>query len=467
MTNTTNNRPDTRAMGESAEPVKRDLPAIDKAIKDYLEDYELRADEGSHTPTDGERFLIYDAISGLLSEPEFVALLAAPGAAQPVITALRDLEAACDALCSMRTQEQYLSMIDGGQQDALSALDDARRAARAALSGATVSAQATQAEQTDFAAWLAQEMPAGTIIGDPAWWAPRILRAAQAPAVPLLAAEHKGMRVDYSGMLMQAANALVRGHKESGLAEMLRQFQGHMTELGLRWYAGDTAVVDELLQLYCVAKDSREACKTAASTPPASAAPAAPQQSEPSASPAVLTEGQREAILEVMDLARDEGLPGTAETLQSILAASPAPYPAQPFAVVIDRTYDGEGPTLAVWNGENYSFSDGDCFERETDGTLDGFAAEWLTHHQLEQRLHAAAPEMAGTVRVGMLGAAIPTPIEQEKCWRTIVEDLVEELEEQVCHRYQGYPPDDRRFVRDMLTVKEAREFLEAHKEKL
>ncbi|WP_082080228.1 Lar family restriction alleviation protein [Cupriavidus basilensis] len=50
--------------------------------------------------------------------------------------------------------------------------------------------------------------------------------------------------------------------------------------------------------------------------------------------------------------------------------------------------------------------------------------------------------------------------------WRTLVEDLVEELEEQVCYRYQGYPQDDRRFVRDMLTVKEAREFLEAHKDK-
>jgi hypothetical protein len=29
----------------------------------------------------------------------------------------------------------------------------------------------------DFAAWLAREMPAGTVIADPAWWAPRILRA--------------------------------------------------------------------------------------------------------------------------------------------------------------------------------------------------------------------------------------------------------------------------------------------------
>ena len=89
---------------------------------------------------------------------------------------------------------------------------------------------------------------------------------------PLLAADHKGMRVDYSGMLHQAANALVLGHKETGLAEMLRQIQEHLTELGLRWYGGDTAVVDELLQLYCVCKDSREFIRNrdgAAPTPPA------------------------------------------------------------------------------------------------------------------------------------------------------------------------------------------------------
>jgi hypothetical protein len=36
----------------------------------------------------------------------------------------------------------------------------------------------------DFAAWLAREMPVGTVIGDPAWWAPRILRAALAMRQP-------------------------------------------------------------------------------------------------------------------------------------------------------------------------------------------------------------------------------------------------------------------------------------------
>lgn len=71
-----------QAPAAGAGPAKRGWPAIDKAIKDYLEDYELRADEGSHTPTEGERFLIYDAISGLLSEDEFLALLAAPVAAR-------------------------------------------------------------------------------------------------------------------------------------------------------------------------------------------------------------------------------------------------------------------------------------------------------------------------------------------------------------------------------------------------
>ena len=77
----------------------------------------------------------------------------------------------------------------------------------------------------------------------------------------LLAADHKGMRVDYSGLFKQSIVALSRGVKEPGLAEMLRQLQGHITELGRRWYCGDTAVVDELLQLYAVEDRARDALK--------------------------------------------------------------------------------------------------------------------------------------------------------------------------------------------------------------
>jgi hypothetical protein len=78
-------------------------------------------------------------------------------------------------------------------------------------------------------------------------------------AIDLLTEDHKGMRVDYSGLFKQAQSALNGGYKERGLSEMLRQLKDHLTELGQRWYAGDTAVVDELLQLYCVEKDARDA----------------------------------------------------------------------------------------------------------------------------------------------------------------------------------------------------------------
>ncbi|SPZ07622.1 Uncharacterised protein [Pseudomonas luteola] len=39
----------------------------------------------------------------------------------------------------------------------------------------------------EFAEWLKREMPAGTVISDPEWWAPRILKAARtAPAEPVI-----------------------------------------------------------------------------------------------------------------------------------------------------------------------------------------------------------------------------------------------------------------------------------------
>ena len=78
----------------------------------------------------------------------------------------------------------------------------------------------------------------------------------------VLAAKHSGMRVDYTGMLRQAAQAC-RGDIH---AFMLGELAGHLREMGERYYAGDLAAVDEFLQLYCVARDARE---KAAATPPA------------------------------------------------------------------------------------------------------------------------------------------------------------------------------------------------------
>lgn len=75
----------------------------------------------------------------------------------------------------------------------------------------------------------------------------------------LLAADHQGMRVDYTGLLGQSRRELNR--TAQGQAEMLRQLQWHIAELGERFYAGDLKVVDEFLQLYCVAKEAREAIR--------------------------------------------------------------------------------------------------------------------------------------------------------------------------------------------------------------
>jgi hypothetical protein len=67
--------------------------------------------------------------------------------------------------------------------------------------------------------------------------------------------------------------------------------------------------------------------------------------------------------------------------------------PTYRFALIRDRNYDGEGLSLWFWNGENYSGSDGDCLSRDPDGSLDGFTTEWLTDHQLEQRLNSPDAE--------------------------------------------------------------------------
>ena len=81
--------------------------------------------------------------------------------------------------------------------------------------------------------------------------------APQAQAINLLAADHSGMKVDYRGLFSQVQRAIKRS--DPGYAEMLRQLEGHITELGLRWYEGDTDAVDELLQLYCVERKARAA----------------------------------------------------------------------------------------------------------------------------------------------------------------------------------------------------------------
>ena len=67
--------------------------------------------------------------------------LSSPCIRDGVLEALIELEAANDHLCGLRTREQYLSMIDDGQQDALERLDTARRNARAMIKASLQSSE--------------------------------------------------------------------------------------------------------------------------------------------------------------------------------------------------------------------------------------------------------------------------------------------------------------------------------------
>ncbi|MEF9946819.1 MAG: hypothetical protein RR800_00505 [Comamonas sp.] len=93
--------------------------------------------------------------------------------------------------------------------------------------------------------------------------------APAAQAITLLAGDHSGMKVDYRGLFKQVQRAIKRS--DPGYAEMLRQLEGHLQELGQRWYAGDTNVVDEILQLYCIERDARKTVRQDAAAPQAQA----------------------------------------------------------------------------------------------------------------------------------------------------------------------------------------------------
>ena len=135
--------------------------------------------------------------------------------------------------------------------------------------------QIQEPDAAEQAAWFAgldegraQAAPAAVAVPDEL----RALLATggQGQAVRLLAEDHSGMKVDYRGLFSQVQRAIKR--TDPGYAEMLRQLEDHLQELGQRWYAGDTDVVDEILQLYCIERDARKTVATSAT--------AAPQQAD-------------------------------------------------------------------------------------------------------------------------------------------------------------------------------------------
>ena len=79
-----------------AAPAVRNWRAVQAAIDDYLEGYELRLDEGCHTPSEFERFMLVDAVAGLMEDDEFIDAL------YSAVTAARAAPAAGDARDAQR-----------------------------------------------------------------------------------------------------------------------------------------------------------------------------------------------------------------------------------------------------------------------------------------------------------------------------------------------------------------------------
>lgn len=71
---------------EQGDAQKTNFRSADAVIDDYIDEYELRGEDdegrdGVYSPTESERYMIKDAIYGLLAEPEFIAALSRAPAA--------------------------------------------------------------------------------------------------------------------------------------------------------------------------------------------------------------------------------------------------------------------------------------------------------------------------------------------------------------------------------------------------
>ena len=71
---------------------------------------------------------------------------------------------------------------------------------------------------------------------------------------PPLANDHRGLRLSARRVLTENGR---------GFTAIRRGIAEHLEEVAKRYYAGDVAVVDEFLQLYCFGSDERKAIKAA------------------------------------------------------------------------------------------------------------------------------------------------------------------------------------------------------------
>lgn len=118
----------------------RDWKAINAAIDEYLDGYELRLDEGCLTPTEFERFLLDDAIAGLLDDDEFITALYATA------TAGRAAPAAGDAQILAALQQAHMALIGFMPQHRNAVIVAAIVAAHEAIDAATAAQRGDEDE---------------------------------------------------------------------------------------------------------------------------------------------------------------------------------------------------------------------------------------------------------------------------------------------------------------------------------
>ncbi|QDD91897.1 hypothetical protein [Pseudomonas oryzihabitans] len=94
-----------------------------------------------------------------------------------------------------------------------------------------VTATPAAAHGDSFRTWLAAEMPAGTVIGDPAWWAERILKRIGPAAHGDEAVQYRLLRV---GEIIQATDELLR----DDCTTWTPMSEGRQLGIGWGWHAG-------------------------------------------------------------------------------------------------------------------------------------------------------------------------------------------------------------------------------------
>ncbi|CAB3920056.1 hypothetical protein [Achromobacter ruhlandii] len=62
-------------------PTARDWKAIDAAVREYLDGYEMEGDGGYYVPNNRERAILDDAVAGLLADDDFLAHMGRPAPA--------------------------------------------------------------------------------------------------------------------------------------------------------------------------------------------------------------------------------------------------------------------------------------------------------------------------------------------------------------------------------------------------